>query len=169
MEQLMNPAQEQVPAAGRIGLRFPEFAQLTTQITRVVERYSYLLLRISLGVVFLWFGILKFTPFSPVAKLVADTVPFVPAKLLIPALATFEVVLGIGLLLGKWTSAVVAVMIAHLSGTFLVLVIQPAVAFQNGNPLELTMTGEFVVKNLVLITAGLVLVTRRPKTANRSD
>jgi uncharacterized membrane protein YkgB len=165
MDQLMNPAQERVGNIEKIRLRFPELAQLTAQVIRVVERYAHTLLRVSLGVVFLWFGILKFTPFSPVAQLVADTLPFLPAKLLIPTLASFEVILGIALLVGRWTAGVVVVMIAHLSGTFLVLVTQPAVAFQHGNPLELTMTGEFVVKNLVLITAGLVLVTRRPKPA----
>ncbi len=37
---------------------------------------------------------------------------------------------------------------------FLVL---PDVAFQDGNPLKLTVEGEFVVKNLVLLTAGLVV------------
>lgn len=169
MDQLMNPAQERVQTVEKIKVRLPELAQLVTQVTSFVERYSHTLLRISLGVVFLWFGILKFTPFSPVAKLVADTLPFVPAKVLIPALATFEVILGIGLLIGRWTTLVVAVMVAHLSGTFLVLVTQPAVAFQHSNPFELTMTGEFVVKNVVLITAGLALVTRKPKTSTRVD
>jgi len=161
MDQLLNPAQERLGRIERIRLRLPELAQ----VTRVVELYAHTLLRISLGVVFLWFGILKFTPVSPVAKLVADTLPFLPAQLLIPVLATFEVVLGILLLIGRWTPLVVLVMMAHLSGTFLVLVTQPAIAFQHGNPLELTMTGEFVVKNVVLITAGLVLVTRAPKRA----
>ena len=50
-------------------------------------------------------------------------------------------------------------MLGHLTGTFLVLVTQPDLAFQNGNPLLLTMIGEFVVKNIVLMTAGLVLAT----------
>jgi uncharacterized membrane protein YphA (DoxX/SURF4 family) len=138
-------------------------------LKRVAELYAHNLLRISLGLIFLWFGILKFTPVSPVAKLVADTVPFVPAKLLVPTLAALEVLLGLGLLIGRWTTAVVAVMVAHLSGTFLVLVVQPAVAFQDGNPLELTMTGEFVVKNLVLITAALVLLTRKPQSASPAE
>jgi len=52
---------------------------------------------------------------------------------------------------------VLAAMVAHLTGTFLVLVLQPQVAFQDGNPLLLTTEGEFVVKNLVLI-AGALLV-----------
>lgn len=157
MEQLLQPAPEKVQGTEKNRLMLPEFARLT----RVVERYSHTALRVALGLVFLWFGLLKFTPFSPVAKLVADTLPFVPAKVLIPALATFEVLVGVGLLVGRWTAAVAAVMIAHLSGTFLVLVTQPAVAFQDGNPLQLTLTGEFVVKNLVLIAAGFVLIARK--------
>ncbi len=52
--------------------------------------------------------------------------------------------------------------VAHLIGTFLVMIVQPAVAFQNGNPLLLTTEGEFVVKNLVLISALLMLAVQRP-------
>jgi uncharacterized membrane protein YkgB len=116
-----------------------------------------LLLRISLGVVFIWFGALKFGNATPVAELVAATVPFLPADVFVPALGAFEVLLGAALLLGRWLGAVVLVMTAHLAGTFLVLVTQPQIAFEGGNPLHLTMTGEFVVKNIVLISAGLVL------------
>ena len=64
------------------------------------------------------------------------------------------------LLAGRHLPIVAALMVAHLTGTFLVLVTQPDVAFQNGNPLMLTMTGEFVVKNVVLIIAGLALIGR---------
>jgi hypothetical protein len=70
------------------------------------------------------------------------------------------VILGLGLLIGRRLAIVALLMVAHLTGTFLVLVTQPDVAFQHGNPLMLTMTGEFVVKNVVLITAGLVLIGR---------
>ena len=157
MEQLIQSAPERVAQLDK-KWSIPEL----TQLTKVVEKHAHTALRIALGLVFLWFGILKFTPMSPVARLVADTLPFVPAKLLIPALATFEVLVGLMLLVGRWTTMVVVVMMAHLSGTFLVLVTQPAVAFQDGNPLALTMTGEFVVKNVVLIAAGLVLIARRP-------
>lgn len=117
------------------------------------------LLRMSFGVIFIWFGLLKITNSTPVAELVARTVPFLPPDLFVPALGVFEVLLGAALLVGRWLGAVAVVMVAHLAGTFLVLVTQPEVAFQGGNPLQLTMTGEFVVKNIVLITAGLVLAT----------
>jgi len=125
---------------------------------QTLSQVSLPLLRIALGVVYIWFGALKLTDSTPVGQLVANTVPFLPSHVFVPALGAFEVLLGIGLLIGRWLAAVALLMVAHLAGTFLVLGTQPDVACQHSNPLMLTMTGEFVVKNVVLITAGLVLV-----------
>jgi putative oxidoreductase len=125
-----------------------------------LAQVSLPLLRIALGVVFVWFGALKLTGSTPVGELVARTLPFLPAHWFVPVLGIFEAVLGVALLAGRYLAIVAALMVAHLTGTFLVLVTQPDVAFQNGNPLMLTMTGEFVVKNVVLIIAGLVLIGR---------
>ena len=142
---------------------------LARQVSRLetlgslVGRASIPLMRASLGVVFIWFGALKLTNASPVGELVAKTVPFLPSNVFVPALGIFEMLLGLGLLIGRRLEIIALLMVAHLSGTFLVLVTQPSVAFQHGNPLMLTMTGEFVVKNIVLISAGLVLATLRPQ------
>jgi putative oxidoreductase len=138
-------------------------------VDHVLGRVSAPLLRGSLGLVFIWFGALKISNSTPVAELVANTVPFLPAKLFVPALGVFEIVLGLGLLVGRWIPVVVTLMVLHLTGTFLVLVTQPEVAFNHGNPLELTMTGEFVVKNLVLITAGLLLLASRQRQQQRDE
>jgi len=129
------------------------------RVRDIVNRRCVLLLRVSLGVIFIWFGALKLSNSTPVADLVADTVPFLPRDLFVPALGAFEVLLGAALLIGRWLGPVVFLMVAHLAGTFLVLVTQPQIAFEGGNPLYLTMTGEFVVKNIVLISAGLVVAT----------
>jgi putative oxidoreductase len=128
-------------------------------VVNVADRAAFPLLRASLGVVFIWFGALKWSAATPVGDLVANTLPFLPRGIVVPALGTFEVLLGVGLLVGRYLGVVALLMMAHLAGTFLVLVVEPDVSFQNGNPFLLTMTGEFVVKNLVLITAGLVLAT----------
>jgi putative oxidoreductase len=72
----------------------------------------------------------------------------------------FEVTIGLGMIAGRFPLLVCAVMVGHLCGTFLALVMRSTVAFQNGNPLLLTTEGEFVVKNLVLIAAVLVLAAR---------
>ena len=136
-----------------------------------VSRYTVPLLRISLGIVYIWFGALKVFDVTPVGQLVAKTVPFLPEKLFVPGLGVFEVLLGLGLIVGRYLGIVALLMCAHLAGTFLVLVTQPQEAFQHGNPLMLSMTGEFVVKNVVLITAGLLLATRprerEPRHARR--
>lgn len=137
---------------------YPRLAAQYTELLRTAERLCLPLLRMSLGVVFVWFGALKLTWTTPVADLVADTVPIVPAGLFVTTLGAFEVLIGLALLVNRWTRVAALLMIMHLGGTFLVLVTQPEVAFQGGNPLLLTMTGEFVVKNLVLITAGIVLI-----------
>ncbi|MEU7524184.1 DoxX family membrane protein [Saccharothrix sp. NPDC042600] len=117
------------------------------------------LLRGSLGLVFVWFGALKVADVTPVADLVARTVPWLDRHLLLVSLGAAEVVLGVALWLGRRLRWVAALALAHLLGTFLVLVVQPQAAFQAGNPLLLTTEGEFVVKNLVLITACLVLMS----------
>jgi putative oxidoreductase len=139
--------------------RFNTSIERLRALVNVADRAAFPLLRASLGVVFIWFGALKFSAATPVGDLVANTLPFLPKALVVPALGGFEVLLGAGLLVGRYLGAVALLMMAHLTGTFLVLLVEPDVAFQNGNPFLLTMTGEFVVKNLVLITAGLVLAT----------
>jgi uncharacterized membrane protein YkgB len=124
-----------------------------------LKRFSVPLLRVSLGVIFVWFGGLKVVGATPVKELVAGTVPWVNPDLFVPALGAFEVLIGVGLIIGYQLGWVVAAMVAHLGGTFLTVVMQPGAVFQHGNPLMLTMEGEFVTKNIVLITAGLVLAT----------
>lgn len=65
--------------------------------------------------------------------------------------------MGLGLLFGVALRVVLFLFWLQLAGTFLVLVVRPDLAFQGGNPFLLTTLGEFVIKNLVLIAAGLVV------------
>jgi putative oxidoreductase len=135
-------------------------SELEHRIAALVRPYSLAMLRVSLGVIFIWFGALKVADVTPVAALVAGTVPWVDAAWFVPLLGAVEVVVGIALIAGRRLTVVSVVLVAHLAGTLLVLVMQPQVAFQHGNPLLLTTEGEFVMKNIVLISAGLVLASR---------
>ena len=134
--------------------------ELESRAAAVVRPFSLHLLRISMGVVFIWFGLLKVADATPVGDLVAGTVPWLDRAWFVPALGAVEAILGVALLVGRLLTAVCAVLAAHLAGTFLVLIMQPQLAFQDGNPLLLTTIGEFVVKNLVLISAALVLASK---------
>jgi putative oxidoreductase len=141
---------------------------LRRQVVRLVEQriaalvrpYSLILLRMSLGVVFVWFGALKVAGATPVADLVAATVPWMDRTWFVPLLGVIEMLLGIALFAGRRLTLVGFALAVHLAGTFLVLLMQPQVAFQDGNPMLLTTVGEFVVKNLVLISAGIVVASR---------
>jgi uncharacterized membrane protein YkgB len=125
-----------------------------------LRRISLPLLRLSIGLVFVWFGALKIAGNTPVGDFVARTLPWFDRHWVVPALGWFEVAIGLALVSGRFLTLVCAALVAHLTGTFLSLVMQPDVTFQHGNPLMLTTEGEFVIKNLVFIAAGLVIAAR---------
>ncbi len=131
--------------------------RLDAGVAGLMERHGTTLLRLAVAVVFIWFGALKVADRSPVADLVADTVYWVPAGFFVRFLGVWEMAVGLGLLLPVALRLTLFLFWAQMAGTFLVLLIHPGLSFQSGNPLLLTMTGEFVIKNLVLITAGLVI------------
>jgi putative oxidoreductase len=139
---------------------------LDERLDRLLRRAVPLLLRGSLGITFVWFGALKLAgqPTLP-ASLIAAITPFLDPDLSVPLVGAFEVALGAGLLVGRWLPVFLAGVALQLSGTFLVLVLRPDVAFVDGNPLLLSVEGEYVVKNLVLLaaTAALALHSRSPR------
>jgi uncharacterized membrane protein YkgB len=122
-----------------------------------LRRWSLPVLRVSLGLVFVWFGALKVFGVTPVFDLVASTVYWVDPDWFVPALGVAEILIGIGLVGGWLLRWVLLAFVAQMVGTALVFVTLPEVAFQDGNPLRLTVEGEFVIKNLVLLAAGLVV------------
>lgn len=135
-------------------------AAIDLAVSRFLRRFSLPTLRISLAVVFIWFGALKVFDVTPVGDLVARTVYWFDPSWVVPILGLFEIAVGLGLLFKYAMRAVLGAFFLQLIGTFLVLLIQPEVSFQDGNPLLLTVEGEFVVKNLVLIAAGMVVGAR---------
>ena len=126
-------------------------------ITSILRRWSVPALRVSLAVVFIWFGALKVLNVTPVGDLVASTVYWFDPDWVVPVLGLFEIIVGLGLLFKVALRAVLGLFFLQMIGTFLVLVILPEVAFDDGNPLLLTVEGEFVLKNLVLLAAGMVV------------
>lgn len=117
------------------------------------------LLRVSLGIVFVWFGMLKVVGASAVGGLVAATVPL-DASWFVPALGVLEVAIGLAFIAGRFLRLVLPVFALQLGGTLLVLLVLPDVAFEQDNPLMLSLVGEFVVKNLVLLSAGIVVASK---------
>lgn len=123
----------------------------------MMRRHGIRALRISVGIVFVWFGLLKVTGQSPVAELVARTVYWVSPEWFIPLLGVWEVAVGLGLLFAVALRLTLLLFWLQMAGTFLVLLLLPEVSFSGGNPFLLTIEGEFVIKNLVLIASGLAI------------
>jgi putative oxidoreductase len=129
----------------------------------LIDRVAHHGLRLSLALVYVWFGVLKLFGSSPVVALVSATVPFADGNVGVRVLGAVEILLGLGMLLGRWRRAVLVSVVAHLAGTFLTVVMAPGLLWRHGNPLILTTVGEFVLKNVVLLNAALLLaVLQRP-------
>jgi putative oxidoreductase len=150
-----SPGNLPVPRARALVLRAQSLDHMLVALLRPVAVPA---LRILLGVVFIWFGALKVANVSPVGALVAGTLPWAPPHLIVPFLGAVEIALGLGLVTGIMLRLVLPALAAHLAGTFLTFVMLPQLMFRHNDPLLLTADGEFVLKNLVLISATLVLI-----------
>jgi putative oxidoreductase len=166
-ESALPPAEPGVVVV-RPGL-MPRLRSIEDLTVGICQAISLPLLRFAVGAVFIWFGALKISNDTPVADFVANTLPWFNRVWLVPALGVFEVAIGLALISGRFLTLVCAALVAHLTGTFLSLIMQPDVTFQHGNPLMLTTEGEFVVKNLVFIAAGLVIAARFSAAKERAE
>ena len=133
------------------------FKKIDQSVTRWMARTGLTFLRVGLGVIFFWFGVLKFFPgLSPAENLVRNTIYFFDPDIFIPILATWEALIGVGLITGKFMRLTLLLLFLQMPGTALPLLILPDVVW-NVFPYGLTIEGQYIVKNLVLIGAGLVL------------
>nr|WP_298924441.1 hypothetical protein [uncultured Allomuricauda sp.] len=69
----------------------------------------------------------------------------------------WEVVIGITFLFRKTTKIAIALLLFQMVGTFMPLVFLPEVTFQNGNYLLPTLEGQYIIKNVMIISAALIV------------
>lgn len=138
------------------------FDQVDRAITTTLAAVAIPVLRIALGIVFLWFGALKLVPgLSPAENLAGRTIEalslgVVPAAVAVPVLAAWEVLIGAGLVSGRFLRATLLLLIVQMLGTLTPLVLFPAETFTIF-PVAPTLEGQYIIKNLVLVAAGLVV------------
>lgn len=126
------------------------------RIAAAMRRWGHPLLRWSLGIVFIWFGLLKPLGASAANELVERTVYWLPPEIFLPLLGWWEVAIGVCLLVRPLTRLALLLLFVQMPGTFLPLLLLPEVAFARF-PFVPTIEGQYIVKNLVLISAGLVI------------
>ena len=133
------------------------YDRVDRKITHWMANYGLTIMRLGLGVVFLWFGALKLAPgASPAEDLVRNTIYFVDPDLFLPVLAVWEMLIGVGLLTGKYLRLTLLLLFAQMVGTALPLVVLPEAVWTNF-PFVLTLEGQYIVKNLVIISSAIVL------------
>ena len=144
------------------------FNQIDPVIAGWMEHNGIRLLRWSVAIVFIWFGALKTVGMSPAQELVARTVYWLPPEVFIPVLGWWEVLIGIGLIVRPLARAAIALLFLQMPGTFLPLILLPEICFTS-IPFGLTIEGQYIVKNLVLISAAIVVggTVRDHKTLRR--
>ena len=136
--------------------------RMDRRITRWMADHGLLLMRLALGLVFFWFGVLKFFPgLSPAESLAGRTLEaitfgLIPQNIGLLILATWECLIGLGLLSGRFMRATLALLFAQMLGTLVPLLIFPSetwVIF----PIAPTLEGQYIIKNAVLIAGAVIL------------
>ena len=118
------------------------------------------LVRIPLFIIFFWFGLLKVLDLSPASELIIDTVfwmPFLSPENWTIVIGWWEMAIGICFLSKKTTLLAMVLMFLQMAGTFMPLVILPEITFQSSNPFLPTLEGQYIIKNIIIITAALII------------
>ena len=138
--------------------------RVDVRITRWMARHGVVVLRVALGVVFLWFGVLKFFPgLSPAQELASKTISLltlglVPEGVGLALLAVLECLIGLGLISGKFVRLTLLLLAFQMVGAASPLLLFPGEAFTRF-PLAPTLEGQYIIKNIVFVSAGLVIGT----------
>ena len=146
-----------------MGNRFrvpPRLQPIDRRLTAWMDRYGVLSLRVAVGVVFVWFGALKLFPgASPATGLIVSTYPFLPERLFVSFVGCWELVIGLGFMTGRFLRITVALMYLQMVGAMSPIVLNPAAVFVRP-PFLLTLEGQYIVKNVVLLAAAIVVGAR---------
>ncbi len=120
------------------------------------------ILRLSIGIIYLWFGVLKlFYGFSPAEQIASQTIHqltfgLLPDHMAIDLLAIWECSLGLFLIMCKWMRFVLNMMFIHMACTFMPFLLFPHLTFMH-LPYDFTLLGQYIMKNIIIISSGLVL------------
>lgn len=134
--------------------------KIDQQIAKSMKRWSIPAIRISFGIIFIWFGILKLFDVSSAESLLKATVvwlPFGSPEFWLIVIGWWEVIIGVTFLFSQTTKIAIALLFLQMFGTFMPLVLLPEITFQNGNILTPSLEGQYIIKNVMIISAALVL------------
>ena len=134
--------------------------QLDHRISTFMELWGYKSIRLSFAIIFIWFGILKPLGLSAAAPLVLKTVAWLPLftpETWLAVIGWWEVLIGITFLFQSTTRIAIALLFLQMGGTFMPLFLLTDITFQEGRIWLPTMEGQYIIKNLMIISGALVM------------
>ena len=140
-------------------------ANAEQQLAQWLATHSVTALRISLGLVFLGFGVLKFFPgVSPAESLAGQTFNIltfglVPDRVGLVMIAGLESAIGLLLLTGLWTRVALGLLVIQLGGILSPLVLLPGEMLRS-DTIAPTLAGQYVFKDIILVAAAMVVGAR---------
>lgn len=142
----------------------PTLDAFDRRIGQWMQTYGHITHRLALAFLFLWFGLLKTYGHKTATSLLAHTVYWGSPGVMVPVLGWWEVAIGLCLLFRRLIRIGLLLLVIRLLGTLLAFFLLPEVCF-NGSVLVPTPEGQYLVKDLVLFTAAMIIggtVRREP-------
>jgi uncharacterized membrane protein YkgB len=140
----------------RLGVYLDLLDHHEVRIAAWMERHGYRLLAMALGIVMIWFGMLKPLGMSPAEALVAKATAWIPIPGFLYILAAWEITIGVCFLFKRLHRFALVLLFLHMPGTMLPLFTLPEETWVQF-PFGLTLEGQYIIKNLVLVAAAVVL------------
>lgn len=137
-----------------------------------LRKYYDEIARLALYIIFFWFGILKVFDTSPAGPLVVDLLQvtflsFLDPNIFLKYFGIFEMIIGIMILIPKLERITFLVLLFHLFTTAMPLVLLPQEVWNSF--LVPNLTGQYIIKNIALLSLGLVLFAKlKPMTQTHS-
>ncbi len=124
------------------------------------HRYSGAIARLAIAIVYIWFGILKVAGLSPAGPLVHSlfdrTIHFMSFDTFYVLFAWFEVLIGVLILIPRFTRAAILLLFLHLITTVLPLFLLPHIAWQA--PFVPTLEGQYIIKNVLILALAIGVI-----------
>jgi len=155
---------------------YRHFLALENRVHHQLVLHSISALRIAVGAIFLGFGSLKYFPgVSPAQNLTEATthilfLGLIPGRVALVGIATLECFIGVCLLANQWMRLAVWLLAVEFVGVLAPLALLPGRLFAGPHNAP-TLEGQYVLKDVILVTAALVIVagTFRGGQLVRSD
>ncbi|MEN8139707.1 MAG: hypothetical protein ABFR97_00610 [Thermodesulfobacteriota bacterium] len=126
------------------------------KILAAFYRHGHAIHRISLGLIFIWFGLLKPFGEKTTTSLLAHTIYFFPPEYILPLLGWWEVAIGVTLLVKKLIKYSVILQFIRIPGTILAFFVHPDICFVHF-PYVPSPEGQYLLKDIIILFAGIAI------------